>query len=110
QGPRWRQIHPPTHIWYFSLETLRRTLKRFGMDVIGWRYVGMMRSLGQIVYSLTSLGKPEPSWLHRFCTASGLGRVGVWMNTFDLLMVVARRNTTPLPADLSGGADGRGGV
>jgi SAM-dependent methyltransferase len=91
QGPRWRQIHPPTHLWYFSLATLTRTLKRFGFRIVWKRHVGMSRSVGQIVYSLTSLGRQRPSPLHSLCLASGLGRLGIWMNTFDLMMVVARR-------------------
>jgi SAM-dependent methyltransferase len=91
QGPRWRQIHPPTHVWYFSRETMRRTLGRFGFEVVELRHVGMWRSVGQIVYSLTSLGRAEPSRLHRFCMGSGLGRLRVWLNTFDLMFVVARR-------------------
>jgi SAM-dependent methyltransferase len=91
QGPRWRQIHPPTHIWYFSPATLRRTLERFGFEVLWSRHVGMWRSLGQITHSLTSLGRTEPSRLHRFCMRTGLGSRSLWLNTFDLLMVVARR-------------------
>ncbi len=95
QGPRWRQIHPPTHLWYFSRATLRRTLERFGFEVVSERAVGMARSVGQIVYSLTSLGRPEPSWVHRLCVRSGLARWSVSLNTFDLMMVVARRRATP---------------
>ncbi len=91
QGPRWRQIHPPTHLWYFSAATMSRMLGRFGFDVVSFRRIGVARSVGQIVYSLTSLGKAAPSRLHRFCMASGLGRVIVELNTFDLMMVVARR-------------------
>jgi SAM-dependent methyltransferase len=91
QGPRWRQIHPPTHVWYFSPETMRRTLERFGFEVVEFRHVGMWRSVGQIVYSLTSLGRTHPSWVHHFSVRSGLGRLRVWLNTFDLMFVVARR-------------------
>jgi SAM-dependent methyltransferase len=91
QGERWRQIHPPTHLWYFSLATMRRTLVRFGFEVVWSRPIGLFRSLGQIVYSLTSLGKPQPTWSHRVCMGLGLGRLPIWLNTFDLMMVVARR-------------------
>ena len=55
QGPRWRQIHPPTHLWYFSRQTMRRTLDRFGFEMCWFRRIGLARSVGQIVYSLTSL-------------------------------------------------------
>ena len=94
QGPRWRQIHPPTHLWYFSAETMRRTLDRYGFDVLSIRHVGTSRSLGQVVFSLTSLGRPQPSRIHELCMKSKLGRLTFSLNTFDLMMVVARRRAT----------------
>jgi len=108
QGERWRQIHPPTHIWYFSRATLERTLSRFGFEPVWSRYIGVSRSVGQIVYSLTSLGRPRASWMHRWCMKSGLGRINLWSNTFDLLMMVARRRESPgvaTCAQASGGSD-----
>jgi SAM-dependent methyltransferase len=94
QGPRWRQIHPPTHLWYFSQETMARTLERFGFEMVWFRHVGMARSIGQMVYSLTSLGRGSPSLLYRLCVKSGLSSLAVPLNTFDLMMVVARRRPT----------------
>lgn len=91
QGPRWRQIHPPSHLWYFSRETMERTLQRFGFEMISFRHVGMARSIGQIVYSLTSLHRDRPSWLYQLCEKTGLSQVQIHLNTFDLMMVVARR-------------------
>ena len=91
QGPRWRQIHPPTHLWYFSVDTMRRTLRRYGFEVVRLRHVGIGRSVGQIVYSLTSLGREAASPIYKFCVRSGLARLRLWMNTMDLMMVVARR-------------------
>ena len=91
QGPRWRQIHPPTHLWYFSRQTMRRTLDRFGFDLIWFRRVGMHRSLGQIVYALTSLGRPKPSLISACCAKLGLEQLTIYLNTYDTMMVVARR-------------------
>jgi SAM-dependent methyltransferase len=91
QGPRWRQIHPPTHLWYFSRSTMLRTLERFGFEIVEFRHVGVPRSLGQVVYSLTTLGQGNPSRLYRACEATGLARLRFWLNTFDLMWVVARR-------------------
>jgi SAM-dependent methyltransferase len=90
QGPRWRQIHPPTHLWYFSVPTMRRMLARFGFDVVECRHVGIWRSIGAILHGLTSVGRP-PSWPLRICRRLGLDKWNVWLNTFDLMLVVARR-------------------
>jgi SAM-dependent methyltransferase len=91
QGPRWRQIHPPTHLWYFSEATLRRALERFALDVVCAKKVGMARSIGQVVYSLTSLDRARPSDLYTLCERSGLGRLTFSINTYDLIHVVAKR-------------------
>jgi SAM-dependent methyltransferase len=95
RGPRWRQLHPPTHVWYYSRETMRLMLERFGFEVVEFRHIGLARSVGQVVYSLTSLGREKPSWLHTLCMKSRLGRLWVWLNTLDLMFVVARRGGEP---------------
>ena len=91
QGPRWRQIHPPTHLWYFSRKTLGRALARFELDVVWSRRVGVARSIGQTVYSLTSLNRARPSFLHVLCERTGIGRMTFSLNTGDLIYVIAKR-------------------
>jgi SAM-dependent methyltransferase len=91
QGPRWRQIHPPTHLWYFSQKTLGLALARFEMDVVWCGRVGVARSIGQTVYSLTSLNRTRPSLLHVLCERTGIGRLTFSLNTRDLIYVIARR-------------------
>ena len=80
QGPRWRQIHPPSHLWYFSRATMLRTLQRFGFDVVWQRHVSMSRSINQIIYSLTSL-HTGPSALYKLSMASGIGKFRLRLNT-----------------------------
>jgi SAM-dependent methyltransferase len=91
QGPRWRQIHPPTHLWYFSRETLGRALARFELDVAWCGRVGVARSIGQIIYSLTSLNRARPSLLNILCERTGIGRMTFSLNTHDLIYVIAKR-------------------
>jgi SAM-dependent methyltransferase len=91
QGPRWRQIHPPTHLWYFSRETLNRALAKFELDVVWCGRVGVHRSIGQTVYSLTSLNRARPSLLHVLCERTGIGRMTFSLNTHDLIYVIAKR-------------------
>jgi hypothetical protein len=91
QGPRWRQIHPPTHLWYFSRETMQRALERFGFEVVHFRRIGVARSIGQIAYSLTSLHRDEPSSIYKWLSRSRIGELGVWINSGDLMLVIARR-------------------
>jgi SAM-dependent methyltransferase len=92
QGPLWRQIHPPTHLWYFSVPTMTRMLNRFGFDVVDCRHVGMWRSTASILHGLTSVGRP-PSWPLRIAQRLGLDQLNFWLNTFDLMFVVGRRRS-----------------
>lgn len=80
QGAHWRQIHPPTHLWYFSRETLFRTLRRFGFEPVWSRHIGVRRSVNQIIHGLT--GRTVPVF----------SRIAVPLNTYDLLMVIALRS------------------
>jgi len=91
QGERWRQIHPPTHLWYFSRATIRRTLERFGFEVSSIEQVGVARSVGPAVYGLTSLKRGSSWWIYRLCVRTGLDRCTFWLNTHGLMMIVARR-------------------
>ena len=57
----------------------------------GARRVGVARSIGQTVYSLTTLNRARPSLLHVLCERTGIGRITFSLNTRDLIYVIARR-------------------
>jgi SAM-dependent methyltransferase len=90
RGPRWRMIHPPTHVHYFSRATLSRLLERLGFTVLEVRAVPVARSIRQVLYSILVLrmGRPQtyealarrvpPTW-------------GFTINTFDIMQIVAER-------------------
>ena len=44
RGERWRQIHPPTHLHYFSKLTLAQLLERYGFTIAYAGYDGMYRA------------------------------------------------------------------
>jgi SAM-dependent methyltransferase len=90
RGSRWRMIHPPTHLHYFSRSTLARLLANHGFRVLEIRTVGVARSLRQILYSVLVLrlgrgGAYET--LKKFLPPS----CGVTLNTFDIIQVVAEK-------------------
>ena len=45
QGLRWRQIHPPTHLFYFTRRALTRLCERFGLTVLALETVTVHRRL-----------------------------------------------------------------
>ncbi len=88
---KWRLIHPPTHIHYFSRRTMRGMLERVGLRVVETRYVGTRRSVRQIAYSLLALGKQHGSWLYRIMADSAIGDFSFVLNTYDIMLVVGQK-------------------
>jgi SAM-dependent methyltransferase len=80
QRHRWRLIHPPTHLWYFSVETLTRLLQQTGFTVVRISHPVFYRSLR---FCLRPFAAYVPS------------RVGDWsipMQTGDIMEVYALRH------------------
>lgn len=95
RGRKWRMIHPPSHLHYFSRATLTRLLESTGFQVVEIRSVGVARSLRQILYSVLVLG------LGMTRTYQAVTRVipaswGFTLNTFDIMQVAARC-VSPVP-------------
>jgi 2-polyprenyl-3-methyl-5-hydroxy-6-metoxy-1,4-benzoquinol methylase len=88
---RWRLIHPPTHLHYFSRKTIAQLLGNAGLQVVETKYVGVRRSLRQMAYSLFALGKARPSRLYRLIADSPLGDLSVVLNLYDIMLVVGRK-------------------
>lgn len=89
RGKKWRMIHPPTHLFYFSKSTITKLLKKYGFGVIKITHPGIYRSFKQILYSLFFLNKKKPSKM-----IGGLINkfdIPIYINTFDIMMVIAKK-------------------
>lgn len=92
QGPSWRLIHPPTHLQYFSQSTLTRLLNQYRFDSVNVSYPGYWRSIGQILHGMFVFGRSgKPSIIHRVLSCILPLRLGVYINTFDIMLMVARK-------------------
>lgn len=78
RGKKWRLIHPPTHIHYFSFASLKTLLEKNGFKVIHQGYPGVYRSFNQLATSIFKTKEPIKSLPGYF-----------WLNTFDIMEVVA---------------------
>jgi SAM-dependent methyltransferase len=90
RGARWRQIHPPTHLHYFSRDTLERLLRRHGFEIEYCGYEGMYRSLDTMAYIVLALKHRRPG-LYRLLKRTGLLEHAVYLNLYDIVFVVASR-------------------
>lgn len=95
QGRRWRMIHPPSHLHYFSKRTLTLLLEKQGFRVLRVYYPPTARSLKQIYYSLFML-KSRPSRLASFIYRRIPADTYVSINTYDIMMLVAEKSSTPV--------------
>lgn len=84
-GRHWRLMTPPQHIYFFSRKNLELILNQAGFDLVSWRHPWKLVPIGLILYQLArrlKLPHPIPAWLNR---------VGVPVNLFDAVQVIARR-------------------
>jgi 2-polyprenyl-3-methyl-5-hydroxy-6-metoxy-1,4-benzoquinol methylase len=90
RGARWRQIHPPTHLQYFSKKTLVRLLAKYGFRVRYCGHEGMYRSIDTMAYIILNIKNHQPA-LYLFLNRSGLLRWNLYLNLYDILFVVAEK-------------------
>ncbi len=89
---QWRQIHPPSHLHYFSRETLRLLLARRGFEVRYAGYAGCYRSMDTIAYIVLSLHRGMPG-LYRKLKATGLLDWSFYSNFYDIVYVIAEKRS-----------------
>jgi SAM-dependent methyltransferase len=85
---RWRQVHPPTHLFYFSEETLRRGFEQAGLRVQVSRYAGYSRSFKSMAYGAFALHSKRWAWLYRGLTLNGRLDFPVYLNLYDIRLMI----------------------
>lgn len=88
RGSRWRMIHPPSHLHYFSRKSLSRLLERHGFKVVHVQYCGYYRSLRRMVHNIVLLRWKRPT-LYAALSKLGIPDFGLYLNLYDILYVIA---------------------
>lgn len=92
RGRRWRQIHPPTHLHYFSRVTLERLLNRYGFAVRYCGYDGAYRSLDMIAAILLKVRRKQER-LYKMLAKTGVLSFDVKLNLFDIVYMIAEKRS-----------------
>ncbi|HBB35116.1 MAG TPA: hypothetical protein DDZ80_22800 [Cyanobacteria bacterium UBA8803] len=87
---KWRLIHPPTHIHYFSKTTLAKLLNNYGFDVVYNRYCGFYRSIDNIAYNIFVLRQKQPH-IYNWLKHVGLTNFDFYLNLYDIMYAIARK-------------------
>jgi SAM-dependent methyltransferase len=90
RGDNWRQIHPPTHLHYFSQKTLEALLDKHGFDVMYVGHPGVYMSLNNIFYIIFVLKYKKPS-LYELIKKTGLLKKSIYWNLFDLVYIIGKK-------------------
>lgn len=90
RGRKWRMIHPPSHLHYFSSDTISRLLSRYGFEVLDIAYPPVYRSLKQIYYSLFLLNK-KSSKLHKGIFTRIPESWSIPINIYDIMFITAKK-------------------
>lgn len=100
QGRRWRQIHPPTHLFYFTRPALRALCQGLGLQVLAFQTVRVYR---RVRSALQTMERLRPGSLSGRLAAGLLRLLPGWaldavvpMNTGDTVRMTARRPSSGL--------------
>jgi len=91
RGRKWRMIHPPTHLHYFSLQTMRALLHRFGFETVHISHPGISRNLRAILYYVL-VWRTKKTKLYDAINTWRLFDMRISVNFFDIMYVIARRS------------------
>lgn len=87
---KWRMIHPPTHLHYFSRKTLNQLLNNKGFRITDISYPTIYRGIKQIFYSLFILRKNPWKFIQNIYNHIP-PELSIPINTFDIMFVIAAR-------------------
>jgi len=93
RGPRWRMIHPPTHVHYFSVASVSKLLDRQGFDVVHVSHPGNSRTLRAMLYFVVALQMKRPRF-YEALQSLPVFNLRLPLNLFDIMYVIGRRRSS----------------
>lgn len=88
RGDRWRLLHSPSHMHFFSRATLAKLLHDSGFDIVYDGYCGFIRSFDMALYRMLARRKGW-SVIYKFLKDVGITRFSFYSNFFDIMYVIA---------------------
>lgn len=90
RGKDWRLIHPPTHVHYFSMDSLEQLLRRHGFKTVYRKHCGFYRSTDNVAYNILVLRK-KSEWLYQVLKKTGLLSLDFYLNMYDIMYLIAEK-------------------
>lgn len=89
-GSKWRMIHPPTHLHYFSVRTISLILEKHGFEIVHVSHPGVTRTFDMIIAGLSTFVFKNIKFLTLLRRAPFLNRT-VTLNLYDIMYVIAKK-------------------
>ena len=90
QKEKWRMIHPPSHLQYFSRQSITKLLESLNFQVVDITYPTIYRRIYQILYLIFKLHKRNNKVLQSIVNSVSKNWY-IPINTFDVMYVIARK-------------------
>jgi hypothetical protein len=90
RGPKWRLIHPPTHLHYFSKKSITKILHDTGYENVQISFPAVWRSLGSILHAVLDRVLGLSPIANLFSTIPG-NKIPIPLNLFDIMLVTAQK-------------------
>lgn len=90
RGRKWRMIHPPTHLHYFTAKNLARLLHRVGLQPASTTYPAVKRTLGSMLFGVFSLRLGAHGVYSVLSRLPGQN-ISISLNLHDIMFIVARK-------------------
>jgi 2-polyprenyl-3-methyl-5-hydroxy-6-metoxy-1,4-benzoquinol methylase len=92
QKEKWRMIHPPTHLHYFTQKSIAELLSKHQLEIERITYPPVSRSVRVIFYSLFMLNK-NPWGITKLIYRLIPKKASVSANTKDIMFVIAKKKS-----------------
>ncbi|MEO6054902.1 MAG: class I SAM-dependent methyltransferase [Chthoniobacterales bacterium] len=83
---KWRLIHPPTHLHYFTRDSIRELLEKNGFELLEIKAVGFYRSIGNTIANLFRK-QLNTNIINQLAKIHSY----FYLNLYDIMLVSARR-------------------
>lgn len=90
QGQRWRLIHPPTHMHYFTQRSMGELLEGCGFRITHVEYPGVVRGVSSMIHNLVARQWDRPR-VAGLLQAIVPARLDLYVNLHDIMYIIAER-------------------
>lgn len=96
---KWRQVHPPTHLYYFDRPILKKYVEALGYEWVEAKTIGVTRSYRSMLHGLFAqehsgqglAKKASTEWIYRLLTLGERIDFPIYLNTGDLVQITAKK-------------------